>query len=698
MTGTKNNPLHQAAFQGELEVVLDLIKQGAKVNSEDERASTPLHHAAFNGHKNIIKVLINHGAIVDPKDSDLSTPLHNAAFSGHKKALRYLLDKGADVNIRDIDGNTALHKASFNGHLKCMELLLDSGAELDVADVEGTTPAHKAASGNNFKALVLLIDREANIKLADNSGATALHKAAFLGNQRAVTTLISKGAVIDATDKEGYTPLHNAAYQGHIDCTRALLQAGASINMPSKFGCTALHYAAANSHADLIAVLINKGANVNAVENKRGRTALHYATVKGHRETILALVRAGGDTTLKDMKGKTPVELAARHGLEGLLDVSKLPTDTTPPPPSPQVPKANLSTSGGVQAAATTGGDGAKAATGPSGESVQSVDRYGFVGAPTALRGLEVDKKREGVRALKWNKMMRTWDRYLSRSSKLRARIYKGIPDCVRGEAWKLLANSGKLRSANAGKYAQLLVQPSPHTEQINRDINRTFPKHIFFQDRGGLGQQLLFNVLKAFSIYNTTVGYCQGMGFIAAMLLIYMEEEDAFWVLVRLCDGYGMSGLFMDGFPALNECYDIINKMLAEWLPNLNEHFKNKDIHTPMYCPQWFLTLFIITLPFAVVLRVWDIFLHDGLSAIFLVAVSLLKLYESEMLKMDSEQLFTFLKFTGGEQRSLPMELDIEHLVQTMSHYRQKALMRSLEKEYALMREPARDSNAAQQ
>ena len=56
----------------------------------------------------------------------------------------------------------------------------------------------------------------------------------------------------------------------------------------------------------------------------------------------------------------------------------------------------------------------------------------------------QVDKKREGMRALKWNKMMRTWDRYAARSSKVKARVYKGIPDCVRGEAWKLLANSGK--------------------------------------------------------------------------------------------------------------------------------------------------------------------------------------------------------------------------------------------------------------
>jgi len=61
-------------------------------------------------------------------------------------------------------------------------------------------------------------------------------------------------------------------------------------------------------------------------------------------------------------------------------------------------------------------------------------------------------------------------------------------------------------------------------------------------------------------------------------------------------------------------------------------------------------------------------------------------------MLKMDSEHLFTFLKFTGGEQRSMPMELDVEQLVQTMSHYRQKPLLKALEKEHQIMREPARN------
>ncbi len=107
---------------------------------------------------------------------------------------------------------------------------------------------------------------------------------------------------------------------------KVLLNAGANINLTSKYGCTALHYSAANSFSDVISYLITKGASLNTTESKRGRTALHYAAVRGHKESILALVRAGCDINVKDMKGKTPVDLAKRHGLESLmLDILTLP-------------------------------------------------------------------------------------------------------------------------------------------------------------------------------------------------------------------------------------------------------------------------------------------------------------------------------------------------------------------------------------
>jgi len=68
-------------------------------------------------------------------------------------------------------------------------------------------------------------------------------------------------------------------------------------------------------------------------------------------------------------------------------------------------------------------------------------------------------------------------------------------------------------------------LKDSDDSEQIEKDIHRTFPRHIFFSEIGK-GQMALFNVLKAYSVYNKAIGYCQGMGFISALLLMYMPEE----------------------------------------------------------------------------------------------------------------------------------------------------------------------------
>ena len=79
----------------------------------------------------------------------------------------------------------------------------------------------------------------------------------------------------------------------------------------------------------------------------------------------------------------------------------------------------------------------------------------------------------------------------------------------------------------------------APEEETISRDIDRTFPRHSLFAKPGGKGQRKLFNVLRAYSLYDPEdqggVSYCQGMGFITAMLLSYTGEEDAFWILVSL-------------------------------------------------------------------------------------------------------------------------------------------------------------------
>lgn len=69
----------------------------------------------------------------------------------------------------------------------------------------------------------------------------------------------------------------------------------------------------------------------------------------------------------------------------------------------------------------------------------------------------------------------------------------------------------------------------------IRRDIARTYPEHEFFKEKDGLGQESLFNVMKAYSLHDREVGYCQGSAFIVGLLLMQMPEEEAFAVVVKL-------------------------------------------------------------------------------------------------------------------------------------------------------------------
>lgn len=81
----------------------------------------------------------------------------------------------------------------------------------------------------------------------------------------------------------------------------------------------------------------------------------------------------------------------------------------------------------------------------------------------------------------------------------------------------------------------QLAWNYSTEIRQIDLDVNRTYRDHIMFREKYNLKQQELFNVLGAYSVYNSEIGYCQGMSQIAALLLMYLDEEDAFWALATL-------------------------------------------------------------------------------------------------------------------------------------------------------------------
>ncbi|OWK10710.1 RABGAP1, partial [Cervus elaphus hippelaphus] len=152
----------------------------------------------------------------------------------------------------------------------------------------------------------------------------------------------------------------------------------------------------------------------------------------------------------------------------------------------------------------------------------------------------------------------------------------------------------------------------SPQDSAITRDINRTFPAHDYFKDTGGDGQDSLYKICKAYSVYDEEIGYCQGQSFLAAVLLLHMPEEQAFSVLVKIMFDYGLRELFKQNFEDLHCKFYQLERLMQEYIPDLYNHFLDISLEAHMYASQWFLTLFTAKFPLYMVFHIIDLLLCE--------------------------------------------------------------------------------------
>ncbi|KAJ8286292.1 hypothetical protein GJAV_G00036790 [Gymnothorax javanicus] len=266
-----------------------------------------------------------------------------------------------------------------------------------------------------------------------------------------------------------------------------------------------------------------------------------------------------------------------------------------------------------------------------SANTERETDKYGFTGRSQQCGSdsaedipPEVLRQRES----KWLEMLNNWDKWMAKKhKKVKLRCQKGIPPSLRGRAWLYLSGAKVKREQNPGKFQELDRQPGDPkwVDVIERDLHRQFPSHEMFMARGGHGQKDLLSVLKAYTLYRPEEGYCQAQAPIASVLLMHMPVEDAFWGLVQICEKY-LPGYYSAGLEAIQLDGEILFALLRRVSPMAHRHLKKQKMDPILYMTEWFMCAFSRTLPWASVLRVWDMFFCEGVKIIFRVGLVLLK------------------------------------------------------------------------
>ena len=203
------------------------------------------------------------------------------------------------------------------------------------------------------------------------------------------------------------------------------------------------------------------------------------------------------------------------------------------------------------------------------------LDRYGFIVDTDTFTARAVSRRQvrtENEELRKWEKRVGSisaWRQYSSKKpEKLRQRIRLGVPDAVRSFVWRAIAAArAPPHFRQEGMYQGLRLKEGKREtmQQIDKDVPRTMTGHIFFRGNDYRGRESLTRLLRAYAAYNPQLGYTQGMASYAAVLLLYMPEEDAFWVFATLMEHCGLNGLFQEGFPLLHAYYDKWEQLLRK-------------------------------------------------------------------------------------------------------------------------------------
>lgn len=258
-----------------------------------------------------------------------------------------------------------------------------------------------------------------------------------------------------------------------------------------------------------------------------------------------------------------------------------------------------------------------------------------------------------------WNsEVLPNWES-MRNTRRVRDLWWQGVPPSVRGKVWCLAIGNelnitpelyeiflsrakekwrsfSETSSVNENEDCGVsLADRESSLDLIKLDISRTFPSLYIFQ-KGGPYHDILHSVLGAYTCYRPDVGYVQGMSFIAAVLILNLEEADAFIAFANLLNKPCQMAFFRVDHDLMLKYFAAFEVFFEENLPRLFQHFQNNSLTPDFYLIDWIFTLYSKSLPLDVACRVWDVFCRDGEEALFRTGLGILRLYQDVLLQMD--------------------------------------------------------------
>lgn len=193
---------------------------------------------------------------------------------------------------------------------------------------------------------------------------------------------------------------------------------------------------------------------------------------------------------------------------------------------------------------------------------------------------------------------------------------------------------------------SDIIAIEQKEANKIDKDVYRTYT--LFIRNAKYLKYQFpedmtdyYVSLAKVLELVSINRGYCQGINFIAAEILLELANiKDAYIVLAYLLSNCQLEILFDNRYSALFDYMRIFEKKLRKYNPKLYKHFKKYDYRSASYAIEMFTTMFVVTSPGELSLCLIDLILGDVNDILIKTGLSLLTALQPRLLRLNFEEL----------------------------------------------------------